>query len=233
MGHICLCPVHANTQFDDNEPAYDVLRNQSSIAKFTHQVLNDLAKFKTGLVDYTKMSEAERAEKFYGVVDASRRERELARIRDELALCNEGDKRRQLELMVLYSVLFDKYAPIFVEHIEKWYREAFLISFTEKMVGRNVTDPLYHLISELHSVGSNDDELKLLPESVNTYFLELLTDYNLLVETSSFTPEKVTDELLKFLGGYKGDFADGRLHTAFLKHVKRLNIGCFAQEESD
>ena len=58
---------------------------------------------------------------------------------------------------------------------------------------------MYHLISELHSVDKEDGKLEPLPESVNKYFLELLTDYNLLVEAGRFTPEEVTEELLRFL----------------------------------
>ena len=226
MGIFDYFPANISTAFNNDEPAHSVLRGQESMAAFAHQVLNDLAKFKTGLDCYMDMSEKERAETFYGVFDTTKREKELAKLREELLLCNEGEKRRQLELMVVYSELFDKYASIFVDHIETSYREAFLTGFTEKMVSKNVTDPMYHLISELHNVDKEDVELKPLTESVNEYFLELLTDYNLLVEAGSFTPEEVTDEILHFLTDYKGDFADGQMHTEFLRHVKNLNIEC-------
>lgn len=104
---------------------------------------------------------------------------------------------------------------------------------TEKMVSKNVTDPMYHLISELHSVDKEDVELKPLTESVNKYFLELRTDYNLLVEAGSFTPAEVTDEILHFLTDYKGDFADGQMHTEFLRYVKSLRNGCFVEDEEE
>lgn len=231
MGIFDYFPANISTAFNNDEPAHSVLRRQDSMAAFAHQVLNDLAKFKNGLDCYMDMSEKERAETFYGVFDTTKREKELAKLREELSLYNEGEKRRQLELMVVYSGLFDKYAPIFVDHIETGYREAFLTGFTEKMVSKNVTDPMYHLISELHSASKEDVELKTLPESVNKYFLELLTDYNLLVEAGSFTPEEVTDEILHFLTDYTGDFADGQMHTEFLRYVRNLNVRCFMQEE--
>lgn len=225
MGVLDYFPANISTAFNNNEPAHSVLRSQDSMAAFAHQVLNDLAKFRKGLTNYMDMSEQERAEKFYGIYDTTKREKELAILREELSLCNEGDRRRQLELLVVYSGLFDKYAPIFVDHIETWYRESFLTRFTEKMVSENVTDPMYHLISELHSVDKEDGKLDPLTESVNKYFLELLTDYNLLVELDSFTPEEVTDKLLRFLNDYAGDYADGRMHTEFLRYVKGLNVG--------
>ena len=225
MGVLDYFPANISTAFNNDEPAHSVLRSQDSMAAFAHQVLNDLAKFRKGLTNYMDMSERERAEQFYGIYDTTKREKELAILREELSLCNEGDRRRQLELMVVYSGLFDKYAPIFVDHIETWYREAFLTRFTKKMVSENVTDPMYHLISELHCVEKEDGKLEPLPESVNKYFLELLTDYNLLVEAGKFTPEEVTDELLRFLNDYAGDYADGQMHTEFLRYVKGLNVG--------
>lgn len=231
MGLLDYFPANISTAFKNDEPAHSVLRSQDSMAAFAHQVLNDLAKFRKGLTHYMDMSEQERAEEFYGIYDTTKREKELVSLREELKRCNEEDKRRQLELLVLYAGLFDKYAPIFVDYIDTWYREAFLTRFTEKMLSIDVTDPVYHLISELHSLDKEDGKLEPLSESVNKYFLELLTDYNLLVDAGSFTPEEVTDELLHFLEEYQGDYADGEMHTEFLRYVKSLKIGCFEEIE--
>lgn len=231
MYYMSSLPAHVMTIFNKDEPAHEVLRYQDSMAGFTHMVLNDLAKYKTGLQWYTEMSETERAEKFYGVCDTSKREKELANLREEIKHCNEEDKHKELVLLVLYSGLFDKYAPIFVDHTDTWYRESFLTRFTEKMMSKKVEDPTYHLIYELNCVSKEKEELKPVKESVNTYFLELLTEYNLLVEAGSFTPEEVTDEIVGFLNGYKGDYADGKMHTEFLKYVRSLKIGCFQKEE--
>lgn len=215
------------TKIKENNPAYDILYRQENRAEFLRTVLEDLVRTKTGVDHYLDYTKEEREEKFFGVEKVPKKEK----YKEQLMNFSTQEERKRFELEVLFSQIYDKYATIFVEPNETWIREPFLLMMAVKseQSESEIVNPEYDCIYELNLVGQGKRKLRKQEESVNTVFLNLLKDFNLVAEPGSYSKEDVVDKLLDFMKSYYTSNTQEDIHMSFLEYMKKEQIGCFGK----
>lgn len=215
------------TKVKQNNPAYDILYRQANRAEFVRTVLEDLVRTKTGVEHYLNYTKEEREEKFFGVEKVPKNEK----YKEQLMNFSTQEERKRFELEVLFSQIYDKYATIFVEQNETWIRETFLLMMAVKSEQSEIVNPEYDCIYELNLVGQGKRKLCKQEESVNTVFLNLLKDFNMVAEPGSYSNKEVVDKLFNFMKSYYNSNTQEDIHMSFLEYMKKEQIGCFGKKD--